>query len=79
MSEVKNRTNQQKKANRKKRDKETETSSDKTRELKIMVTRERKASEENPKKTNTDFLWTNDKIQLLLPTSFNFKSKWEFE
>ena len=44
-----------------------------------MATGKRKASEENPKKTNTDFLWTNDKIQLLLPTSFNFKSKWEFE
>ena len=44
-----------------------------------MATRKRKASEENPKKTNTEFLWTDDEIQLLLQTSFNFKSKCEFE
>ena len=44
-----------------------------------MATRKRKASEENPKKTNTEFLWTGDEIQLLLQTSFNFKSKCEFE
>ena len=44
-----------------------------------MATGKRKASEENPKKTNTDFLWTDDEIQFLLQTSFNFKSKCEFE
>ena len=44
-----------------------------------MAKRKRKASEENPKKTNTEFLWTDDEIQLLLQTSFNFKSKCEFE
>ena len=31
-----------------------------------MATGKRKASEENPKKTNTDFLWTDDEIQFLL-------------
>ena len=41
--------------------------------------KKRKASEENPKKSNTEFLWTDDEIQLLLQTSFNFKSKCEFE
>ena len=44
-----------------------------------MATRKRKASDENPKKINTEFLWTDDEIQLLLQTSFNFKSKCEFE
>ena len=44
-----------------------------------MAKRKREASEENPKKTNTEFLWTDDEIQLLLQTSFNFKSKCEFE
>ena len=44
-----------------------------------MATGKRKASEENPKKTNTDFLWIDDEIQLLLQTSFNFKSKCKFE
>ena len=44
-----------------------------------MATRKRKASEENPKKTITDFLWTGDEIQLLHQTSLNFKSKCEFE
>ena len=44
-----------------------------------MAKRKRKASEENPKKTNTEFLWTDDEIQLLLQTSLNFKSKCEFE
>ena len=44
-----------------------------------MATRKRKASEENPKKTNTEFFWTYDEIQHLLQTSFNFKSKCEFE
>ena len=44
-----------------------------------MGTRQRKASEENPKKTNTEFLWTDDEIQLLVQISFNFKSKCEFE
>ena len=56
-----------------------EKSSDKTTELKIMATRKRKASEENPKKTNTEFLWTDDDIQLLLQTSFNLKSKLSWE
>ena len=44
-----------------------------------MATRKRKASEENPQKINTEFLWTDDEIQLLLQTSFNLKSKCEFE
>ena len=44
-----------------------------------MATGKRKTSEENPKKTNTDFLWTDDEIQRLLQTSFNFKQKCEFE
>ena len=44
-----------------------------------MATRKRKASEENPKKTNTEFLWTDDDIQLLLQTSFNLKSKLSWE
>ena len=44
-----------------------------------MATGKRKASEENPKKTNTNFLWNDDEIQLLLQNSFNFKSKCEFE
>ena len=44
-----------------------------------MATRKRKASEENPKKTITDFLWIGDEIQLLHQTSLNFKSKCEFE
>ena len=33
-----------------------------------MATGKRKTSEENPKKTNTDFLWTDDEIQLLHQT-----------
>ena len=44
-----------------------------------MAKRKRKASEENSKKTNTEFLWTDDEIQLQLQTSFNFNSKCEFE
>ena len=44
-----------------------------------MATRKRKASEKNPKKTNTEFLWTDDEIHLVLQTSFNLKSKCEFE
>ena len=38
-----------------------------------MAKRKRKASEENSKKANREFLWTDDEIQLLLQTSFNFK------
>ena len=39
-----------------------------------MTTRKRKSSEENPKKTNAEFLRMDDEIQILLQTSFNLKS-----
>ena len=39
-----------------------------------MTTRKRKSSEENPKKTNGEFLRMDDEIQILLQTSFNLKS-----
>ena len=44
-----------------------------------MAAIKRKASEENPKKINTEVLWSDDEIQLLLQTLFSFKSKCEFE